>query len=123
MKYTLVLVFGGLTQLCQQYFRYNKVAFQGIIFPNDLLGLGEMCPLLNDIPDHGHLKYLPRIIQRHLLNPLWDIFGEVFYNCSRKFLKVCSGTVLEKTKVSSRTVMQQTIRTFLNCSGTILKMF
>ena len=35
------LVFGGLTQICQQYFRYNKVAFHGIIFPNDQLGLGK----------------------------------------------------------------------------------
>ena len=39
--------------------------------------------------------------------------GEVFYNCSRKFIKVCSGTVLEQTKVFSRTVLEQTIKTFL----------
>ena len=32
---------------------------------------------------------------------------------SRKFLKVCSGSVLEKANVYSRTVLEQTIRTFL----------
>ena len=37
----------------------------------------------------------------------------VFYNCSINILKICSGTVLEQTKVNSRTVLEQTIRTFL----------
>ena len=32
---------------------------------------------------------------------------------TRKFLKVCSGSVLEEAKVYSRTVLEQTIRTFL----------
>ena len=36
----------------------------------------------------------------------------MFYNGSRRFLKVCSGSVLEQ--VYSRTVLEQTIRTFLN---------
>ena len=40
-------------------------------------------------------------------------FLGVFYNCSRKILKVCSRSVLEQAKVSSRTVLEQTIRTFL----------
>ena len=40
------------------------------------------------------------------------IFEELFYSFSRKFLKVCSGSVLE-AKVYSRTVLEQTIRTFL----------
>ena len=51
------------------------------------------------------------------------IFEEWFYSFSRKFLKVCSGSVLEEAKVYSRTVLEQTIRTFLECTGTILKMF
>ena len=55
------------------------------------------------------------------------LWGEVFYNCSRKFLKVCSETVLEQTKVSSRTVLQHTIRTFLklfwNHSKNVLELF
>ena len=41
------------------------------------------------------------------------IFEELFYSFSRKFLKVCSGSVLEQAKVYSRTVLEQTIRTFL----------
>ena len=41
------------------------------------------------------------------------IFEELFYSFSRKFLKVCSGSVLEEAKVNSRTVLEQTIRTFL----------
>ena len=42
------------------------------------------------------------------------IFEEFFYSFSRKFLiKVCSGSVLEEAKVYSRTVLEQTIRTFL----------
>ena len=36
-----------------------------------------------------------------------------FYYCSRKILKVCSRSVLEQTKVKSRTVLEQTIRIFL----------
>ena len=43
------LLIGVLNQ-CQQFSRYIKVAFDGILFPN----------------------------------PVWDIFGEVFYNCFRK---------------------------------------
>ena len=41
------------------------------------------------------------------------IFERVFYSFSRKFLKVCSGSVLEEAKVYSRTVLEQTIRIFL----------
>ena len=41
------------------------------------------------------------------------IYEELFYSFSRNFLKVCSGSVLEEAKVSSRTVLEQTIRTFL----------
>ena len=37
----------------------------------------------------------------------------MFYNCSRKILKVCSRSVLEQTEVNSRTVLEETIRTFL----------
>ena len=37
----------------------------------------------------------------------------MFYNCSRKIIKVCSRPVLEQTKVNSRTVLAQTITTFL----------
>ena len=39
----------------------------------------------------------------------------MFYSCSRKILKVCSTSVLEQTKlnVDSRTVLEQTIRSFL----------
>ena len=33
--------------------------------------------------------------------------------CSINILKICSGTVLEHTKVNSRTVLEQTIRTFM----------
>ena len=46
-------------------------------------------------------------------NPVYDIFEELFYSLSRKFLMVCSGSVLEKANVYSRTVLEQTIRTFL----------
>ena len=48
-----------------------------------------------------------------LLQKGYDIFEELFYSLSRKFLKVCSGSVLEKANVYSRTVLEQTIRTFL----------
>ena len=41
------------------------------------------------------------------------IFEELFYSFSRKFLKVCSESVLEEAKVYSRTVLEQTMRTFL----------
>ena len=41
------------------------------------------------------------------------IFEELFYSFSRKFLKVCSGSILEEAKSYSRTVLEQTIRTFL----------
>ena len=41
------------------------------------------------------------------------IFEELVYSCSRKFLKVCSGSVLEEAKIYSRTVLEQTMRTFL----------
>ena len=41
------------------------------------------------------------------------IFEELLYSFSRKLLKVCSGSVLEDAKVYSRTVLEQTIRTFL----------
>ena len=37
----------------------------------------------------------------------------MFYNCSRKIIKVCSRSVREQTKVNSRTVLEQTITTFL----------
>ena len=54
------------------------------------------------------------------------IFEELFYSFSRKFLKVCSGSVLE-AKVYSRTVLEQTIRTFLelfwNHSKNVLEWF
>ena len=40
-------------------------------------------------------------------------FIKVFYSCSRNFLKVCSRSVLEQINVNSRTVLEQTIRTFL----------
>ena len=55
------------------------------------------------------------------------IFEELFYSFSRKFLKVCSGSVLEEAKVYSRTVLEQTIRTFLelfwNHSKNVLEWF
>ena len=41
------------------------------------------------------------------------MFWGVFYNCSRKTIKVCSRSVLEQTKVNSRVVQEQTIITFL----------
>ena len=54
-------------------------------------------------------------------------FEELFYSFSRKFLKVCSGSVLEVAKVYSRTVLEQTIRTFLelfwNHSKNVLELF
>ena len=37
----------------------------------------------------------------------------MFFNCSRKIIKVCSTLVLEQTKVNSRTVLEQAITTFL----------
>ena len=37
----------------------------------------------------------------------------MFFICSRKIIKVCSTLVLEQTKVNSRTVLEQTITTFL----------
>ena len=51
------------------------------------------------------------------------IFEELFYSFYRKFLKVCSGSVLEEAKVYSRTVQNKPLEHFWNCSGTILKMF
>ena len=54
-------------------------------------------------------------------------FEELFYRFSRKFLKVCSGSVLEEAKVYSSTVLEQTIRTFLelfwNHSKNVLDIF
>ena len=54
-------------------------------------------------------------------------FLGLFYNCSRKILKVCSRSVLEQTKVNSRTVQEQTTRTFLekfwNHSTDVLELF
>ena len=54
-------------------------------------------------------------------------FLGVFYNCSRKILKVCSRSVLEQAKVNSRTVLEQPIRTFLelfwNHSKDVLELF
>ena len=50
------------------------------------------------------------------------IFEELFYSFSRKFLKVCSGSVLEEAKVYSRTVLEQTgivLEPFLKCSTRI----
>ena len=48
---------------------------------------------------------------------------QLFHNV----LKICSGTVLEQTKVNSRTVLEQTIRTFLeyfwNHSTDVLELF
>ena len=49
------------------------------------------------------------------------IFVELFYSFSRKFLEVCSGSVLEEAKVYSRTVLEQTIRTFLEFSKDVLE--
>ena len=37
----------------------------------------------------------------------------MFYYCSRKIIKFCSRSVLEQTKVNLRTVLEQTITTFL----------
>ena len=37
----------------------------------------------------------------------------MFYNCSRKIIKVCSRSVLEQTKIHSRIVLEQTHTTFL----------
>ena len=42
-----------------------------------------------------------------------ETFLGVFYKCSRKILKVCSRSVLEQSKVNSRTVLEQLIKTFL----------
>ena len=54
-------------------------------------------------------------------------FEELFYSLSRKFLKVCSRSVLEKANVYSRTVLEQNIRTFLelfwNHSKNVLELF
>ena len=51
----------------------------------------------------------------------------MLYNCSRKILKVCSRSVLEQSKVNSRTVLEQIIRTFLekfwNHSTDVLELF
>ena len=56
-----------------------------------------------------------------------ETFLWVFYNCSRKILKVCSRSVLEQSKVNSRTVLEQIIRTFLeqfwNHSTDVLELF
>ena len=88
------------------------------------------------------IKYLLELF-RDLLNPIYGTFlGEVFYNNSgafiecfmgpfkrgvlqlfQKILKVCSGSVLEQTKVHSRTVLEQTIRIFLELFWTHSKMF
>ena len=40
-------------------------------------------------------------------------FIGVLYDCSRKIPKVCSRLFLEQTKVYSRTVLEQTIRPFM----------
>ena len=51
----------------------------------------------------------------------------MFYNCSRKILKVCSRSVLEQRKVNSRTVLEHIIRTFLekfwNHSTDVLELY
>ena len=56
-----------------------------------------------------------------------ETFLGVFYNCSRKILKVCSRSVLEEAKNNSRTVLQQIFRTFLekfwNHSTDVLELF
>ena len=56
-----------------------------------------------------------------------ETFLQGFYNCSRKILKVCSRSVLEQSKVNSRTVLEQIIRTFLelfwNHSTDVLELF
>ena len=56
-----------------------------------------------------------------------ETFLGVFYNCSRKILKVCSRSILEQSKVNSRTVLEQIIRTFLekfwNHSTDVLELF
>ena len=78
----LGLHISGLTP-CQQYLRYIKVAFHGIIFPNDLLGIGGKCAF-------GSMTFLTMTIkyQRDLLIHIWDIFcGEVFYNNSGAFIE------------------------------------
>ena len=50
---------------------------------------------------------------RDIYRMLNGTFLGVFYNCSRKILKVCSRSVLEQTRVDSGIVLEQTIRTFL----------
>ena len=56
-----------------------------------------------------------------------ETFLGVFYNCSRKIIKVCSRSVLEQSKVNSRTVLEQIIRPFLekfwNHSTDVLELF
>ena len=62
----------------------------------------------------SYSKMLSKIIQGALIECFYDmIFEELFYSFSRKILKVRSGSVLEEAKVYSRTVLEQTMRTFL----------
>ena len=67
------------------------------------------------------------MIDSDIYRTLNETFLGVFYNCSRKILKVCSRSVLEKSKVNSRTVLEQIIRTFLekfwNYSTDVLELF
>ena len=49
-----------------------------------------MCLMLNDFPDHDHI-ISTLTIQRDLLNPIWDILGEVFYNNSGAFIECSRG--------------------------------
>ena len=94
-------------------FRYIKVAFHGIIFSNDLPGLGK-CAFCSMAFLTMTIKYLLEFF-REIYKTLHGTFlGEVFYNNSeacfmghfkgvqqlfQKILKVCSGTFLEQTKV------------------------
>ena len=75
---SLGLLFGGLTH-CQQYLRYIniKVAFHGIIFPNDLLGLGKC--------NYCSMAFLTMII-KYLL----ELFREIYRTIYGTFLERCS---------------------------------
>ena len=71
---TLGIFFGCLTPY-QQYLRYIKAAFHGIIFPNDLLGLGK-CAFCS-------MTFLTMTI-KYLL----ELFREIYWTLYGKFLEV-----------------------------------